>query len=95
MNRIGNLHCSTNDNYCKFEDWLTPILNAMLAEQKETGQGGHLVHYLETWKGDPINESLLSTGPTKCNRESFIICNDIISRYDNLRQNKILSSALR
>jgi deoxyhypusine synthase len=37
MNRIGNL-VVPNDNYCKFEDWLTPILDSMLAEQKETGQ---------------------------------------------------------
>ncbi|KAJ3476148.1 hypothetical protein NLI96_g11366 [Meripilus lineatus] len=37
MNRIGNL-IVPNDNYCKFEDWLTPILDQMLAEQKETGQ---------------------------------------------------------
>ncbi|KAJ3501036.1 hypothetical protein NLJ89_g9523 [Agrocybe chaxingu] len=37
MNRIGNL-VVPNDNYCKFEDWLTPILNAMLAEQKSSGQ---------------------------------------------------------
>ncbi|KAJ8523035.1 hypothetical protein ONZ45_g483 [Pleurotus djamor] len=37
MNRIGNL-VVPNDNYCKFEDWLTPILDTMLAEQKETGQ---------------------------------------------------------
>ncbi|KAF5370079.1 hypothetical protein D9758_001081 [Tetrapyrgos nigripes] len=37
MNRIGNL-IVPNDNYCMFEDWLTPILDAMLAEQKETGQ---------------------------------------------------------
>lgn len=36
MNRIGNL-VIPNDNYCKFEDWLTPILDAMLREQKETG----------------------------------------------------------
>lgn len=36
MNRIGNL-IIPNDNYCKFEDWLTPILDTMLAEQKETG----------------------------------------------------------
>jgi len=36
MNRIGNL-VVPNDNYCKFEDWLLPILDAMLAEQKETG----------------------------------------------------------
>nr|GAT54097.1 predicted protein [Mycena chlorophos] len=37
MNRIGNL-IIPNDNYCKFEDWLTPILDTMLAEQQQTGQ---------------------------------------------------------
>ncbi|KAG6854758.1 hypothetical protein C0991_001185 [Blastosporella zonata] len=36
MNRIGNL-VVPNDNYCKFEDWIMPILNTMLAEQKATG----------------------------------------------------------
>lgn len=36
MNRIGNL-IVPNDNYCKFEDWLVPILDTMLAEQKENG----------------------------------------------------------
>ncbi len=37
MNRIGNL-VVPNNNYCAFEDWLTPILDAMLAEQKDTGK---------------------------------------------------------
>ncbi|KAF7301641.1 hypothetical protein MIND_00729600 [Mycena indigotica] len=37
MNRIGNL-VIPNDNYCKFEDWLTPILDTMLAEQQQSGQ---------------------------------------------------------
>ncbi|ETW83599.1 hypothetical protein HETIRDRAFT_311840 [Heterobasidion irregulare TC 32-1] len=37
MNRIGNL-VVPNDNYCKFEDWLMPILDAMLAEQTASGQ---------------------------------------------------------
>jgi deoxyhypusine synthase len=32
LNRIGNL-VVPNDNYCAFEDWLTPILNTMLDEQ--------------------------------------------------------------
>ncbi|XP_043255783.1 probable deoxyhypusine synthase [Colletes gigas] len=36
INRIGNL-LVPNDNYCKFEDWLMPKLDAMLAEQKEKG----------------------------------------------------------
>ncbi|KAI6035344.1 Deoxyhypusine synthase [Pisolithus orientalis] len=37
MNRIGNL-IVPNDNYCRFEDWLLPILDTMLAEQKTTGE---------------------------------------------------------
>ncbi|KAF8845885.1 Deoxyhypusine synthase [Paxillus ammoniavirescens] len=37
MNRIGNL-VVPNDNYCKFEDWLVPILDTMLAEQKASGE---------------------------------------------------------
>lgn len=36
LNRIGNL-LIPNDNYCKFEDWLTPILDTMLEEQKSIG----------------------------------------------------------
>lgn len=34
MNRIGNL-LVPNSNYCKFEDWMSPILDEMLKEQKE------------------------------------------------------------
>ena len=33
INRIGNL-LVPNDNYCKFEDWLMPILDKLLDEQK-------------------------------------------------------------
>ncbi|KAI8870696.1 Deoxyhypusine synthase [Ramicandelaber brevisporus] len=36
LNRIGNLKVP-NDNYCKFEDWVMPILDAMLEEQKRDG----------------------------------------------------------
>ncbi|ESO83735.1 hypothetical protein LOTGIDRAFT_222351 [Lottia gigantea] len=36
INRIGNL-LVPNENYCKFEDWLMPILDQMLLEQKEQG----------------------------------------------------------
>ncbi|XP_076231872.1 deoxyhypusine synthase [Calliopsis andreniformis] len=36
INRIGNL-LVPNNNYCLFEDWVTPILDAMLAEQTEKG----------------------------------------------------------
>ncbi|XP_035888334.1 deoxyhypusine synthase isoform X2 [Phyllostomus discolor] len=32
INRIGNL-LVPNDNYCKFEDWLMPILDQMVLEQ--------------------------------------------------------------
>lgn len=34
INRIGNL-LVPNENYCKFEDWVTPLLDQMLAEQIE------------------------------------------------------------
>ncbi|XP_066270169.1 deoxyhypusine synthase-like isoform X2 [Branchiostoma lanceolatum] len=36
LNRTGNL-LVPNDNYCLFEDWIMPILDQMLAEQKEQG----------------------------------------------------------
>ncbi|RKP08207.1 DHS-like NAD/FAD-binding domain-containing protein [Thamnocephalis sphaerospora] len=34
LNRIGNL-VVPNDNYCKFEDWMVPILDAMVVEQEQ------------------------------------------------------------
>lgn len=34
MNRIGNM-VVPNKNYCLFEDWIMPILDAMLKEQKD------------------------------------------------------------
>eukprot|EP00163_Fabomonas_tropica_P033176 TRINITY_DN860_c0_g1_i2.p1 TRINITY_DN860_c0_g1~~TRINITY_DN860_c0_g1_i2.p1 ORF type:complete len:356 (+),score=113.29 TRINITY_DN860_c0_g1_i2:344-1411(+) len=36
INRIGNL-LVPNNNYCAFEDWMSPILDQMLKEQKEEG----------------------------------------------------------
>ncbi|XP_074786054.1 deoxyhypusine synthase isoform X2 [Athene noctua] len=36
INRIGNL-LVPNDNYCKFEDWLMPILEQMVEEQETQG----------------------------------------------------------
>lgn len=36
LNRIGNL-LVPNDNYCKFEDWIMPIFDSMLEEQKRDG----------------------------------------------------------
>jgi deoxyhypusine synthase len=36
INRIGNL-LVPNDNYCKFENWVIPLLDEMLEEQKSKG----------------------------------------------------------
>jgi len=36
QNRIANL-VVPNKNYCQFEDWIMPILDAMLEEQKKKG----------------------------------------------------------
>lgn len=36
VNRIGNMYVP-NDNYCKFEDWLTPLLAEMNTMQVEKG----------------------------------------------------------
>ena len=36
INRIGNL-LVPNDNYCKFENWVVPLLDEMLEEQKTKG----------------------------------------------------------
>lgn len=36
MNRIGNL-IVPNDNYCKFEEWINPILDVMVDEQEKNG----------------------------------------------------------
>lgn len=34
INRIGNM-LVPNENYCKFENWVSPILDEMLEEQRE------------------------------------------------------------
>ncbi|KAI1305235.1 putative deoxyhypusine synthase [Halotydeus destructor] len=36
INRIGNL-LVPNDNYCAFEDWVMPVLNRLLDQQKKGG----------------------------------------------------------
>jgi deoxyhypusine synthase len=36
LNRIGNM-LVPNSNYCKFEDWIMPLLDGMLAEQEQQG----------------------------------------------------------
>lgn len=38
LNRIGNL-IVPNDNYCKFEDWVMPILDKMVEEQETETNG--------------------------------------------------------
>ncbi len=45
INRIGNL-LVPNDNYCKFEDWVMPIFDKMLEEQKETVSHIYKFEYL-------------------------------------------------
>lgn len=37
LNRIGNL-IVPNNNYCKFEDWIMPIFDQLVVEQKEQGK---------------------------------------------------------
>jgi len=37
INRLGNL-LIPNNNYCLFEDWVTPILDEMLEIQEKTGE---------------------------------------------------------
>ncbi len=37
INRIGNL-LVPNENYCKFEDWVTPLLSKMLEKQQKEGK---------------------------------------------------------
>lgn len=34
LNRVGNM-LVPNSNYCAFEDWIMPILDAMLLEQQQ------------------------------------------------------------
>jgi len=44
LNRIGNL-VVPNSNYCAFEDWVVPILDAMLAEQEASKGTDEEVHW--------------------------------------------------
>ncbi|KAI8889581.1 deoxyhypusine synthase [Backusella circina FSU 941] len=54
LNRIGNL-LVPNNNYCKFEDWILPIFDKMLKEQKENNKiwtPSSMIHRL----GQEIND---------------------------------------
>lgn len=44
QNRIGNL-VVPNENYCKFEDWVVPILDEMLKEQEESKITGNPIEW--------------------------------------------------
>lgn len=70
MNRIGNL-VVPNDNYCKFEDWLTPILDAMLAEQKSTGQVWSPSSFIRRLGKEINNEESVYYWAYKVNTYSF------------------------
>ncbi|CAB4069334.1 DHPS [Lepeophtheirus salmonis] len=55
INRIGNL-LVPNDNYCKFEDWIMPIFDQMLLDQKEKGivwTPSRIIHRLGLEINDP------------------------------------------
>ena len=57
LNRIGNL-LVPNDNYCKFEDWIMPILDQLLVEQEEHGVNwtpSKIIHRLGKEINDPAS----------------------------------------
>jgi deoxyhypusine synthase len=73
MNRIGNL-IVPNDNYCKFEDWLTPILDAMLAEQKESGEVWTPSSFIRRLGKEINNEESVYYWAYKVNRTLLFVC---------------------
>lgn len=85
INRIGNL-LVPNDNYCKFEDWLMPILDQMVQEQKDEGTHwtpSKMIHRL----GKEINnpESVyywafkVRTGGAHCSHQPVLDIEQVIS----------------
>ncbi|CAN6636716.1 deoxyhypusine synthase [Trichomonascus vanleenenianus] len=48
LNRIGNL-LVPNDNYCKFEEWVVPILDKMLEEQEEAQKSEYFDSSSPAW----------------------------------------------
>lgn len=55
MNRIGNL-VVPNDNYCKFEDWVMPILEKMREEQGDHVDGAWTPSRVCERLGNEIND---------------------------------------
>ena len=49
INRIGNL-LAPNSNYCKFEDWIMPILDQLLIEQVTEVSSYNLFNILNKYK---------------------------------------------
>ena len=72
MNRIGNL-IVPNDNYCKFEDWLTPILDSMLTEQKASGQVWTPSSFIRRLGKEINNEESVYYWAYKVNIRHFIV----------------------
>jgi deoxyhypusine synthase len=70
MNRIGNL-VVPNDNYCNFEDWVTPILDAMLAEQIDTGEVWTPSSFIRRLGKEINNEESVYYWAYKVNKETF------------------------
>ncbi|KAF3765429.1 deoxyhypusine synthase [Cryphonectria parasitica EP155] len=59
LNRIGNM-VVPNENYCKFEDWVVPILDKMLEEQEHSKKTGR---HVDVW-GEEVDGELVWT-PSK------------------------------
>ena len=70
INRIGNL-LVPNNNYCLFEDWLTPLLDRMLQEQRQQVRGqrvrGHRVRGQRV-RGHRVRGQRGPTTTTACSR---------------------------
>lgn len=94
MNRIGNL-VVPNDNYCKFEDWLTPILDQMLKEQKEDGviwSPSSIIRRL----GKEINheDSVYYWAYKVCSLAQWVVCDNTLTAIEE-RHSDILPSVDR
>ncbi|AMD19241.1 HBR340Wp [Eremothecium sinecaudum] len=63
LNRIGNL-LVPNDNYCKFEEWVIPVLDKMLEEQEEHVR----IHGNEALHANASKESPIWTPSSLCDR---------------------------
>lgn len=73
-NRIGNL-IVPNDNYCKFEDWLQPILNRLLIEQNKKNEELFLKRFKKKMKKEE-NEKEKEKEKEETN------CDSIKSKYN-------------